>query len=221
MSGNPGKGKEDREMKRKIFASIFSVAILLAGVIAFSHSRKLAGVPLRSGFIINYTFSEHGLITGVIKRQVKQNGEFLEDVTYTDGRHTTFAGTENGGAVVVDGANKKLNYVGGALIAQRMTMEQTRKSAGPYYVRDDVMLGYDVVVSERCTEDRSQCTTFWEAPELGNNLLRKEEASEGVVHIVREAVAVTLGEPSFTVPDYPVDKSRFEQRQKARAEPGK
>ncbi len=205
-------------MKLKVFVTVFSVAVLLGGVIAFSHSRKSAKLPLRSGFIINYTFGEHGLLTAVIKRQVKANGEFLEEFIYTNGKHTTFAGTEEGGAVVVDGVNKKLNYVGGALIAQGMTMEQTRKSAGPYYVRDDVLLGYDVVVSERCTENRDQCTTFWEAPELGNNLLRMEEASDGVVHIVREAVAVTRGEPGFTVPDYPVDKSRFERRNAERTE---
>lgn len=208
-------------MKGKIFASIFAVTILLAGVIAFSHSRKSPRVPLQSGFIINYTFWEHGLLTGVIKRQVKENGEFLEETVYTDGKHRSFAGTEDRGAVVVDGVNKKLHYVGGAGIAQHMTMEQTRKSAGPYYVRDDALLGYDVVVSERCTENRSHCTIFWEAPELGNNLLRMEETGDGVVHVLKDAVAVTRGEPGFTVPDYPVDKTRFEQRKAEQGEPGK
>jgi hypothetical protein len=183
------------------------MAILSTGVITYSFSRARKAhaerQALASGFTITYQELENGKLVSTVTRQVKANGEFLEDRTLlSSGKHSKLAGTLAHGAVRIDDAEKKLFYLGDAAIARRVSESELRYNAAKSYLRDDSLLGYRVIVTRRCDAQNVQCSEYWQAIELGAQLLKIDETAPDS-HTTKQAVQIVLGEPSFTVPEIP------------------
>ncbi|MDX6498622.1 MAG: hypothetical protein QOG23_1882 [Blastocatellia bacterium] len=189
-------------MKKTILA--VAVAMLLAGVLAFRHSHRASTKPITSGFTMTMTVVEDGKLVANVRRQVKANGDFLEETDHlsSDGsvsKRTKLAGTATQGAVRVDDANRTLTYFGRAGLIHGVTETDLKALNG--YAREDSLLGYRVVVQRNCDQPH-RCTEYWVSPELGSDDLKVDMVNDGH-RLTKEAISVVKGEPSFEVPDYP------------------
>ncbi len=188
---------------------LVAVATLLAGLLAFGRSRHAApSKPIASGYTVDFTVVENGELVSRKKRQVKANGDFLEETDHlnADGsvsKHTRLAGTLTGGAQVIDDARKKLTFLGRAGLITAVTEAELR--AQKDYNRDDLLLGFKVIVQRSCDEQK-RCTEYWVAPELGSDDLKVDIDFGDGHRLTTEAVKVVKGEPSFQIPDYPVEQ---------------
>lgn len=186
---------------------MIATASLLAGVLAFRHSHHPASNPIASGYTTVMTVLEDGKLVSNVRRQVKSNGEFLEETDHLnpDGsvsKHTKLAGTLTHGAVIIDDTNRTLTYVGRAAAIHDVT-ETELKAVG--YVREDSLLGYRVIVQRKCDAPQ-RCTEYWIAPELGSDDLKVDVVDDGH-HLTKQAVSIVKGEPTFQIPDYPTQSS--------------
>ena len=184
-----------------------AIAALLAGLLAFRRSHHTSAKPIASGYTAVMTVLDDGKLVSNVLRQVKANGEFLEETDHLnpDGsvsKHTKLAGTLTHGAIIIDDANKTLTYVGRAASIHEVT-ESDLKALG--YAREDSLLGYRVIVQRRCDAPQ-RCTEYWVAPELGSDSIKVDLVNDGH-HLTKQAVNIVKGEPSFQVPDYPTQSS--------------
>ena len=214
-------------MKTKLI-TLISVGILLTGAFTYArarwHTSRQPG-PLATGFTIEFAMTNNGKVFATSTRYVKSNGEFLEDTNYlnpdgSSNRHAKLAGTIAHGAVGIDDVGQKLHYYGNAAITQAlMSIEEIR--ANPHFVREDMVLGQSVFVTNDCIGSPAgrRCAEHWQAPGLGNELLKMVIMDDGIVGTIKEATKLQLGEPSFVVPDYPVDMTRYQELQAQRAMP--
>jgi len=206
-------------MATRLFTAI-SVVVLLAGVVTYSHVKskrgRVNGLP--AGFTVNYTLTENGKVTCLSSKSVKSDGEFLEDYNYinadgTSNRHTRMAGTLKYGAVFIDDAQQKLKYIGNAaLVHPQSDVDELNFKQSPDFKGENTLLGFHVLVSQQCFPDGG-CSEFWNAPALGGEALRIVFSS---TNVVKEATEVKMGEPSFSVPEYPVDNSTYQLMQQKR-----
>jgi hypothetical protein len=204
------------------------MSMLILGIGAFTYGRARWGVlqppkPFASGFTIEFAITENGNRLATSTRYVRSSGEFLEDTNYLnpDGsskRHAKLAGTIDHGAVSIDDAAQKLNYAGHAAIPHQARSVEGLK-ADPHFVREDSWLGQRVYVTNDCIGSLAgrRCAESWVARDLGGELLRMVILDDGVVVTIKEATSIQFGEPSFVVPDYPVDTAKYQERSKSRA----
>ena len=60
---------------------------------------------------------------------------------------------------------------------------------------------------QRTCDEQKCCTEYWVAPELGSDDDLKVDVDFGDGHrLTTKAVNVVKGEPSFQIPDYPVEQ---------------
>jgi hypothetical protein len=103
------------------------------------------------------------------------------------------------------------------VLVHSTTEAQFRESE--YFNREDSLLGYKAIVLRRSdTQDQNQCVESWIASDIGGEALKVDTPCGGSRQ-TREATDIKLGEPIFAVPDYPVDKMRFEKLTSAVASP--
>jgi hypothetical protein len=162
--------------------------------------------------------SENGKSYATCVRYVKSNGEFLADTAYVspDGapeKHTKLAGTIEHGAVVIDETNQKLKHAGSAVLLHATT-ENEIKALG--FDREESLLGYRVIVQRRCLDQNGHCAEYWLAPDLGGAPLKLELVEPDGTRKTEVATRIVLGEPSFVVPNYPVDTSIKDKIEKPR-----
>lgn len=208
---------------RNKLITIAAFAILSTGLIAYSRSHiwnsKPIPRPLKSGHVIEFSLSENGHVYATSVRYVKSNGEFLEETFYLNsdgspGKRTKLAGTVDRGAVVIDDEQQKLKQVGRALLMYDMTEDQIR--ANGFVDLEESLLGYKVIVQRRCDDATKECAEFWLAPALGGEPLKFDRISADGGKRTQEATRVRLEEPTFTVPNYPLDTSIQERLQQMR-----
>ena len=206
-------------MTKKLI-TITAFAILLTGVIAFSrrHVSTVHSHPqLKIGFTTEFNLTQNGRLYATSVRYTKSNGEFLEDTNYlnpdgSSARHAKLAGTIDHGAVVIDDANQKLKRAGGAILLHDTTEAEIRAKGS--VDREELLLGYKVVVQRHCVNQ--ECAEFWLAPDLGGAPLKFDVLAANGDRKTQVATSITIGEPSFVVPSYPIDTSIQDRMQQLR-----
>ena len=187
---------------------VVAIATLLAGVLAFMRTHNASPKPIASGFTMMMTVVEDGKLIANVRRQVKSNGDFLEETDHLNSngsisKITRAAGTASQGAVSIDDVNKRLTFFGRAGVIH--SVNEADLKALKNYTREDSLLGYRVIVQRNC-DSNTRCTEYWVAPELGSDDVKVDIVDDGH-RITKEAVSVVRGEPSFQVPDYPREVS--------------
>lgn len=210
-------------MRTKLI-TVMAFAVLLTGVITYSRSdgwSSRAKPQLRTGHTIEFRITQNGKVFATSVRYTKSNGEFLEDTNYlnpdgSSASHAKLAGTIDRGAVVVDDVNQKLKQAGRAVLLHDTTEAEIR--AIGFVDREESLLGYKVLVQRRCVDQNQECAEFWLAPDLGGAPLKFDIISPDGGRKTQEATRITLGEPSFVVPNYPLDTSILDKMQQMRPE---
>jgi hypothetical protein len=200
---------------------IFGIVSTSVGLIVSRHRRANAhtakGVPFT--LVRNQRFfgkgDDKGSLRATITTYTRGDGSWKQFTTsYKDdgsvaGTNTIFGITARG-VFGVDDDRQKLVFMSPKHHAtHEIDEEQFRK--GAQFVRDDVVLGFKVLVQR--SEDGYH--EFALCPALGGALLKEvSTTSEG--RSVLEAVKIDLGEPSENdfgkIPDYPVDYTFYERR---------
>jgi hypothetical protein len=211
---------KENMMSRK-FLTLIAFLVLLTGVVAFTRSRLHRAQrheDMRTGFTLQSVLSENGNVYATSVRYVKADGQFFVDTTYLNadgspGRHAKLFGTADRGALVLDNSNKKLDRAGRAVMLHN-TSEAELKALG--FDREAMFLGYRVIVQRQCVDQNQHCAEYWLAPALGGAPLKFDLTDPDGTRRVEEVTRVIIGEPSFAVPDYPVDNSIQDRIQQMR-----
>jgi len=148
-------------------------------------------------------------------RYQKSDGSWRKDTTYSNGRTAVGFAQPGRGVFHVDEKNQKLEYLSGA--SEHGISEDDLKR-DPAFVGEEIILGYKTFHIHSASPIVSgEYTDSYVCPSLQGYPLRIVTGSQKG-KTVYEVNQVTLGEPSFTVPNYQVDTTQFEQLHKARAE---
>ena len=158
------------------------------------------------------------LLNARIKRLQRSDGTWKEMTTYysesgaTEGQ-TTILGITGRGVFKINDEKQRLFFLSPKYHAVHEVNAEQMRSSGQF-VRDDVLLGYPVVV-QRTPGGDGGFTEFFLAPSLGGTLLREMDRNRDGSFALIDADEITLGEPTDAdfgpVPNYVVDYTVYER----------
>ena len=201
------------KLKSLALPVLFALCLGVAGYIVFA---KTKSKPARGqmGFTLKITqtiYRSDGSAPtrGYDKtRYYKADGSWKNVTNYAGGRVAIAYAQPGRGVFELDDNDQKLVYVGGSS-GQVMTEEFWRNNPG--FVGEETILGYKTFHIHQVEANGQSIDTYF-CPALQGNSLKTITISSKGSRTVTEVTQVTLGEPSFEhIPNYPVDKSRFEE----------
>ena len=183
----------------------------------------IAGLVLLTVFLprhqssgYSYTFEERvsGTIRAQGERKVKANGDWWEQkrVLNPDGsvKHTgTMAASIATGVVSI--GTDRLTYVSPFHGAAHIPSEAGLR-ASPQFDSVGERLGYRTVILKTC--DEVGCTYLHFAPSLAGAVLEANYPE-----FDRVVISVTIGEPQFSIPNLPIDRTAYDAQSKIDGRP--
>lgn len=198
------------KLKGILITLLFLFSLGTAGYIVgrAPHSESKQGFTLHIA-ITDYRSDGSGPILNATKvRYHKGDGSWKMETTYPNGRVDVGFGQMGRGVFHVDEKNNRLDYVSG-LSARDVTEDSRRERQG--YVGEETILGYKTLHFHSVSEETGESLDSYLCPALQGYPVKVVSTSKNGAKNIYEVTQVTLGEPSFTVPDYPVDMTHYEQ----------
>jgi hypothetical protein len=202
---------------RERLLMVTGIIILITGGITFVAAKRKAAYPpkpLANGFTVQFEVKQaDGTVLSTSTRYVKSSGDFFEVTNYPDRQGKTIGTSQ--GAFAIDDKAQKLHYLGHTAVGSQMSQNEDKTRPG--FIRDDSILGQRVSVTTDCPDGPQpdkRCGEFWVARDLGGEMLKVTMAENGQVFLVKEATKIIFGEPQFSVPNYPVESTKYEELKK-------
>jgi hypothetical protein len=198
------------KLKSILVTSFFLFSLGFAGYIVarVHHTQSQQGFTLQIG-ITDYRADGSGPIVSATKvRYQKTDGSWKMVTTYPKGRVDVGFGQMGRGVFHVDEKNQRLEYLSG-LTARDITEASLR--AMPGFVAEETILGFKTFHFHSTSEETGESLDSYLCPALQGYPVKVVSTSKNGAKNIYEVTQVTLGEPSFTVPNYPVDMTRYEQ----------
>lgn len=159
------------------------------------------------------------VLRATIKRFQRGDGTWKEITTYysesgsAEGSAVTVGITDRGVYKVSD-EKHKLFFLSPKYHSSHDVSADIMRQNGNF-ARDDVVLGYPVIVQRTPSGDETGYTEFYLAPSLGGTLLKQQVMHTDGSFSIIEAEEIKLAEPSDaefgSLPDYPVDYAIYER----------
>ena len=167
----------------------------------------------KQGFTLRITQTaypaDHAAIVSATKiRYQKADGNWRMETTYANGRLDVGFGQLGRGVFHVNEKNQRLDYLSEAS-ARDVTEDSLRKMQG--FVGEEMILGFKTFHIHSDAPESGQYVDSYICPALQGYPLRIVSGDLKGNKTVFETNQVILGEPSFTVPNYPVDTTQYEQ----------
>jgi hypothetical protein len=206
------------KLKTVVVPAIVLLSLSVSGfLVARVHSaRSKQGFTLH---IVQSVYPKTGAAPLMIASSVryqKSDGSWRKETTYQDGRNAVGFAQPGRGVFFVDEKNRTLQRLSGS---SEHGMNETELRGDPTFVGEELILGYKTF-HLHSVSNSGESTDSYICPALQGYPLKLISDSNGA-KTVFEVTQVVLGEPSFTLPDYPVDSVKSEQLQKARTAPAR
>jgi hypothetical protein len=203
---------EESAMKLRtlLLPLLFVISLTATGYIV----AKVHRVQARQGFTLQitqtaYPLNRDPILSATIVRYQKSDGSWRAETTYTNGRVAVGFAQPGRGVYNVNEKSQRLDYISGSS-GLSITEDSLRRDPG--FVGEETILGFKTLHIHAESELKAgDYTDFYMCPALQGYPLRAVSGSKSGSKTVFEVTRVILGEPSFTVPNYPVDMTHFEQ----------
>lgn len=189
--------------------SIFVISFAVVGYLVAKSGHRGAS----PGFTLYITQTAYPadappIVSATTVRYQKSDGNWKTETTYSNGRVDVGYGQVGKGVVHVDEANHRLEYISGMSgVPQSFTEDYWRRQ--PAFVGEEDILGYKTFHVH--WEQNGDFSDSYMCPSLQGYPLRHVTGNSRL-RTVFEVNRVVVGEPSFpAAPNYPLDKSRYEQ----------
>lgn len=193
-----------------ILSALFVVSLATAGYLV-ARGHRVQGNQAFT-LTISQTASPIGhppILTATQLRYQKSDGSWKIETAYSNGRKDAGFGQPGRGVYYVDDKNQRLDYLSDS--GQYTTSEAQLRSS-PDFIGEETILGYKTFHIRSSSDSESGgYADSYVCPALQGYPLRSVIVSKDGSKTVFETTQVILGEPSFTVPSYPVDMGRFNQ----------
>jgi len=197
------------KLKGILVTSLFLLSLGVAGYIVarVHHPRGTQGFTLYIR-ITDYRADGSGPIVSATKvRYQKVDGSWKMVTTYPNGRVDVGFGQMGRGVFHVDEKNQRLDYLSG--LSPRDISEESLR-ATPGFVAEESIIDFKTFHFHSTSEDTGESLDTYVCPALQGYPVKVLSTSKNGAKNIYEVTQVTLGEPSFTVPNYPVDMTRYE-----------
>jgi hypothetical protein len=203
---------KENEMKLKgiLVISLFLFSLGLAGYIV----ARVHHAQIKQGFTLQIRITDYRadgsgpIISATKTRYQKADGSWEMLTNYPNGRVDVGFGQVGRGVFHVDEKNRRLDYLSG-LSPRDVTEESLR--ATPGFVAEEALLGFKTFHFHSTLEETGESIDSYLCPALQGYPVKVISTSKNGAKNIYEVTQVVLGEPSFVVPNYPVDMTRYEQ----------
>ena len=159
-------------------------------------------------FISQTSYPETGdpIHTATKIRQLKSDGSWRLQTTYSDGRVDVIYGQPGRGVFAVDAKNQKLEYVSASSARGLADIDWTKE---PGFVGEETILGYKTFHIH--SETDGQYLDTYMCPAVNYPL--KQVNGNDRTKTVWEVTQIVIEEPTFaTAPDFPVSTKRYNEK---------
>lgn len=195
--------------------TVFVVTLFLSALagVGYIVSRAHHG-QTRQGFTLQmsqtaYPIGRPSVIVETTVRYQKSDGSWRKETTYSNGRRDVGFGQVGRGVFHVNEKDRRLDYLSG--MSERNVSEDELRG-NPAFVGEETILGYQTFhLRSESQLTPGDYSDSYLCPALQGFPLRIVWSTAKGSKTVFEATKVILGEPSFTVPDYPIDTEQYEK----------
>jgi hypothetical protein len=178
---------------------------------------KVHHVQGQEGFTLRITQTAYPadrapIVSATKVRYQKADGSWKMETTYSNGRIDVGFSQPGRGVFHVNQENQRLDYLSENSGDYRSySTNEDRLRSDPKFVGTETILGFKTFHIHSDSPEAGQYVDSYICPALQGYPLRVISGDTKGNKTVFDTTQVILGEPSFTVPNYPVDTSQYKE----------